>query len=85
VWPQPPVIVQPPWVPHPEHPIPPTVWPNPPGQPGQPPEGGGEGDRQKLIEWKAAWSPQTGWIVVGVPNDQINVPTPSQQPPQPQQ
>jgi hypothetical protein len=54
----------PPWV---SHPIPPTVWPNPPGAP--------EGERQKLIEWKAAWSPSTGWIVVGVP--QIPVPTPA--------
>jgi hypothetical protein len=52
----------PPWWPgHPEHPIPPIVWPEPPAPPGT------------LIEWKAAWSPQTGWVVVGVPN----VPHPS--------
>jgi hypothetical protein len=27
------------------------------------------------IEWKAAWSPTTGWITVGVP--QVPVPTPA--------
>jgi hypothetical protein len=53
----------PPWV---SHPIPPTVWPNPPGE---------TPEREKLIEWKSAWSPTTGWIVVGVPN--VPTPTPS--------
>jgi hypothetical protein len=28
-----------------------------------------------LIEWHAAWTPQTGWIVVGVPTGPV--PTPS--------
>jgi hypothetical protein len=61
----------PPWWPgSPAHPIPPTVWPTPPG--GETPP---EGERQKLIEWKTAWSPTTGWILVGVPN--IPAPTPS--------
>jgi hypothetical protein len=108
----------PPWV---SHPIPPVVWPNPPGQgPGNPPgfwggtppnyiDIGGPGQQppsgsppgiwgganqpfptppifippgmppatppEGPIDWKTAWSPQTGWIVVGVPN--VPVPTPS--------
>jgi hypothetical protein len=59
VWPNPPQPLppNPPWWPgHPEHPIPPVVWPDPPAPAGT------------LIEWKSAWSPTTGWIVVGVPN-----------------
>jgi hypothetical protein len=31
------------------------------------------------IDWKTAWTPQHGWIVVGVPN--VPVPTPSETPP----
>lgn len=31
------------------------------------PGGEGEGGEPK-IEWKTAWSPTTGWIVVGIPN-----------------
>lgn len=50
--------------PHPEHPI---VIP-PPQNPGEPPIPPGT-----LIEWKAYWSPETGWIVLGHPN----VPHPS--------
>jgi hypothetical protein len=127
----------PPWV---SHPIPPTVWPNPPGQgpgnppgfwggvappwpthpiaPGGPPPGiwpspghpahpiapggsppgtwGGAGEpfptppivlpippdgsvpeRPKLVEWKTAWSATTGWVVVGVPSEDVNIPSPS--------
>ena len=30
---------------------------------------------QRPIDWKAAWTPETGWIVVGIPN--VPVPTPS--------
>jgi hypothetical protein len=48
--------------PHVEHPIPPTVWPQPPGPDGSP-------GRDKWIEWKAAWSPSTGWVTVGIPTD----------------
>ena len=57
--------------PHPEHPIvlppelPPTI----------PPEGG-EGPERK-VEWKTAWTPQTGWIIVGIPAEGTLVPTPS--------
>jgi hypothetical protein len=36
---------------------------------------GGEGEREKLIEWKVGWSLRTGWVVVGVPN--VPVATPS--------
>jgi hypothetical protein len=32
-------------------------------------------ERQKLIEWHAVFTPQTGWVVVGVP--QVPVPVPS--------
>jgi hypothetical protein len=52
----------PPWV---SHPIPPTVWPEPPVE-GVPPT---------MIEWKSGWSQATGWVVVGIP--QAPVPTPS--------
>jgi hypothetical protein len=49
----------------PEHPIvlPPDL---PPTMP--PPD-------ERPIEWKAAWSPQTGWVVIGVPSGAH--PTPS--------
>jgi len=59
----------------PTHPIyyPPVLWP-PPGPlvgidnslPGEP---------KKMVEWKTAWSPTTGWVVVGVPT--VPVPTPA--------
>jgi hypothetical protein len=95
----------PPWYPgHPEHPIPPTVWPTPPGGGGGQPPTGGAGPHPEHpiwpgahpehpgpivpptepppidpatppIEWKPVWTPETGWIVVGVPN--VPVPTPS--------
>jgi hypothetical protein len=62
----------PPWWPgFPAHPIPPTIWPTPPeGGGGQPPE-----STTPPIEWKVAWSPETGWIVVGIPTGEH--PTPS--------
>jgi hypothetical protein len=31
--------------------------------------------REPLIEWKVGWTPDTGWVVVGVPT--VPVPTPS--------
>ena len=43
--------------PHPEHPI-----VLPPDLPPETPEGG-------RIEWKTAWTPQTGWVVVGIPQE----------------
>jgi hypothetical protein len=48
--------------PHPEHPIvlPPNLPPEIP-----PPDGGGS---PIPIDWKTAWTPQTGWIVVGIPS-----------------
>jgi hypothetical protein len=49
--------------PRPEHPI-----VLPPNLPPQTPEGG-------PIDWKVGWTPQTGWIVVGVPSGAH--PTPS--------
>jgi hypothetical protein len=55
--------------PHPEHPIvlPPNLPPEIP-----PPEGGGPATP---IDWKVAWTPTTGWIVVGIPSGAH--PTPS--------
>jgi hypothetical protein len=49
--------------PKPEHPI-----VLPPNLPPTTPEGG-------KIEWKTGWTPQTGWVVVGVPQEPH--PTPS--------
>jgi hypothetical protein len=34
-----------------------------------------EGGRK--VEWKTAWTEQTGWIIVGVPAEGTLVPTPS--------
>jgi hypothetical protein len=36
----------------------------------------GESPPEVIIDWKTAWSPSTGWIVVGVP--QVPHPTPSE-------
>lgn len=49
--------------PHPEHPI-----VLPPDLPPETPEGG-------KIEWKTAWTPNTGWIVVGIPQEPHPVPS----------
>lgn len=64
----------------PTHPIyyPPVIWDpsrpaNPivnPGDPDHP-----EGDRTPKIEWKTAWSPTTGWVVVGVPTGEHVTPS----------
>jgi hypothetical protein len=51
--------------------LPPSVMPPIYIPPGMPPVEQPEGP----IDWKTAWTPQTGWIVVGVP--QVPVPTPS--------
>jgi hypothetical protein len=38
----------------------------------------GDGGRQKKLEAKSAWTPETGWVVVFVPaSDEATVPTPS--------
>jgi len=61
---------------------PPVIWPGPGPLPGvEHPiaPGGPEGDRTPVVEWKTAWSPSTGWIVVGVPT--VPVPTPSEEAP----
>lgn len=62
--------------------FPPVIWDptfpaNPIVRPGDPNHPGGEIQLPK-IEWKTAWSPTTGWVVVGVPTgDHV---TPSAQP-----
>jgi hypothetical protein len=61
---------QPPAPPRPTHPI--VLPPNLP--PSIPPEG----ERPELpIEWKTAWTPQTGWVVIGVPQAPHPVPSTS--------
>lgn len=64
--------------------FPPVIWPGPgplpypdQGLPGPQPEG----DRTPKIEWKTAWSPTTGWIVVGVPTGEHVTPS-SEKPPE---
>jgi hypothetical protein len=74
-WPEPPVIGGgvPPSIwggANQPFPTPPIVLPIAPG--GALPEPG------TLVEWKAGWSPQTGWVVVGLP--QMPVPTPAARP-----
>jgi hypothetical protein len=51
--------------PHPEHPI-----VLPPDLPPETPEGG-------PIDWKTAWTAETGWVIIGIPAEGVNVPTPS--------
>ena len=51
--------------PRPSHPI-----VLPPDLPEETPEGG-------KIDWKTAWTPTTGWVVIGIPAEGTNVPTPS--------
>lgn len=62
---KPPLVI---WGPDDPRPTPPIHIPGLP----EPPVGG---DRVQLIEWKTAWTPQTGWIVVGVP--QVPHPAPA--------
>jgi hypothetical protein len=67
----------------PSHPIyyPPVIWDpsrpsNPivnPGDPDNP--GAGQGGQGPQIEWKTAWSPTTGWVVVGVPTGEHVTPS----------
>lgn len=81
IWPDP--IPKPPgsppgfWGPLPGFPTPPIQFP-PGWVGGVPPGGGGGGDKPPqgpLFDWKIAWSPDTGWIVVGVPNVPHPVPS----------
>ena len=65
----------------PTHPIyyPPVIWDparpaNPIVNPGDPDHPGGEAQPPK-IEWKTAWSPTTGWIVVGIPTGEHVTPS----------
>lgn len=67
----------------PTHPIyyPPVIWDpsrpsNPITNPGDPNNPGGQQPQPK-IEWKTAWSPSTGWIVVGVPTGEHVTPSSS--------
>lgn len=46
-----------------------------PGDPNNPAEGQPGGNRTPKIEWKTAWSPSTGWIVVGVPTGEHVTPS----------
>lgn len=59
--------------PVPAHPIvlPPDLPPVIPPTDGQP---------ERKIEWKTAWTPTTGWVVVGIPAEGTLVPTPSAPP-----
>lgn len=63
----------------PTHPIyyPPVIWDpsrptNPIANPGDPND---PGAGQPKIEWKTAWSPSTGWIVVGIPTGPTATPS----------
>ena len=62
---EPPLVIWGPGDPRPTNPI------ELPGM-GNPPVGG---ERVKLVEWKTAWTEETGWVVIGVP--QVPMPTPS--------
>lgn len=62
---KPPLVI---WGPGDPRPTPPIELPGVP----PPPTGG---DRVQLIEWKTAWTPNTGWVVVGVP--QVPHPAPA--------
>jgi hypothetical protein len=71
IWSEP--ILPPPAPGVPAHPIalpPLQIW----GDPIYPPSP----ERPKIIDWYAAWSENTGWVVVGVPN--VPAPTPSKSP-----
>jgi hypothetical protein len=67
----------------PSHPIyyPPVIWDpsrptNPIANPGDPNNpGAGQAEQGPKIEWKTAWSPSTGWIVVGVPTGEHVTPS----------
>ena len=94
---QPPITGEPPIPTHPiapnyppgNYPSHPIYWPGyPPGWGGYPPivpPGGGNGGdgtpKPPLVEWKVAWSPETGWVVVGIP--QFPHPAPSAETPPP--
>lgn len=67
--------------------FPPVIWDpsrptNPIVNPGDPNHPGGE-TKPPLVEWKTAWSPTTGWVVVGVPTGEIPTPSSSDKPQSP--
>lgn len=81
---------------YPSHPIfyPPVIWdpsrpanpivnPGDPNHPGEGQPGNGQGERVPKIEWKTAWSPSTGWIVVGIPTGEHVTPSGSSENPSP--
>lgn len=78
-FPTPPIVIPPdkPGVP------PLVVWgggnepfPTPPIElPGQPPPPTDGGPPQRLVEWRTAWTQATGWVIIGIP--QVPVPVPS--------
>jgi len=84
-YPTPPIYLPPGTIPgHPEHPIyiPPTG--GVPGVPTHPivlpPPGSPPDQKPEILEnWdaKTAWTPETGWVVVVVPEEGTLVPTPS--------
>lgn len=56
--------------PHPAHPIPPNIWPDP-----LPPNGGGEppdgekppsGELPQVLDWHTVWTEEYGWALIGV-------------------
>jgi hypothetical protein len=61
----------------PTHPIAPG---GPPPVPAHPIVIPGDDEANPKFEVKAAWTPQTGWIVVIVPTEEATVPTPSTPP-----
>lgn len=82
-FPTPPIVIPMPPLPdppHPEHPI--VIPPEQPPDGGEPPLGIWgplpgfptppivipPNPPQRLVTWHVAWTPQTGWIVVGTPN-----------------
>lgn len=69
-----PPVYYPPVIWDPARPTNPIVNPGDPNNPGAG-QGGGEQPPAQGIEWKVAWSPSTGWIVVGMPTGPT--PTPS--------
>jgi hypothetical protein len=63
--------------PRPSNPIaePPWGWGNPPPPITLPPEV--PGVLPGKVDWKTAWTPTTGWVVIGIPAEGTLVPTPS--------
>jgi hypothetical protein len=43
--------------------------------PGQPPTEAPPAD--KVVEWKTGWTPDQGWVVIGIVTPEAPIPTPS--------